>query len=435
MGAERAVESATQTRSVTVDPPVAGGAAAPVGAAGAAPAAGAAAAAPAFDPAPLVTAVDGNDGAGALRIASGAPRDAIAALTTGAKLDAFYTAITAVPLGPVSRRQLNTLYAGVDLANKLRVFGVRFRVTVSGSGATFTETELDIIYNQAVLLPPTHAEGLANFQALRRVAAGPATHSGSRVDMNALPTDGTAAEQAAEYSSTFRHEMGHAIDDAIGAPCATLRNTTAGWTRYDTTDALITAAGGYGTIPAALQPVVRTALDNYRGPGSTFNAPTSTFDATLQAAVMAAHPEVTATQSDGSDAVSQDMATLNGLNTTNLLLKVGTGSQGNNNYWRYTAWPGDGAKHFFINHWYAAGFSIAKSTFDDLVAWGNVKAAFSDKEWFAEIYAEWYNGGAHRTFPAFVTTFMESHVARFGAPAAAQQNGATRGGGNPRVPS
>ncbi|GMV39470.1 MAG: hypothetical protein AMXMBFR64_11860 [Myxococcales bacterium] len=63
-----------------------------------------------------------------------------------------------------------------------------------------------------------------------------------------------------------------------------------------------------------------------------------------------------------------------------------------------------------------------------------MKAAFSDEEWFAEVYAEWYKGGTHRTFPQFVTDFMNTHVVRFGSPAAAPAAGATGGGGNPRVP-
>lgn len=425
MGGERAQERTTEgaVHDVTPDPPgaapAAGGAAAPAGGGG--PAA-------ALDPAALTAAVNASEGPTALRLAAAAPAEAITALTAATKLDAFYTLMRATPLTAVSRTQLNALYHGVDLPNKFRTFEVRFRITVTGTGAaTFSEGELDAVYDQATVLPAAHVEGLSTFTELRRTASGPSTHSGSAVVLNQMP-------DATRYAGTFRHEVGHAIDAALGSVCNDLRTTQAGWTRYANTQAMIAAAGGYGTLAPALQPVVLKALDEYRGPGSTFSAPTPTFEATLEAAVMAAHPEVVTSSADGTDAVSQDMTTLRGLYGTNLLLRIGNMSQGDNNYWRFQNWPGDGAKHFFINHWYAAGFSISATTFQDLVAWGNVKAAFSDKEWFAEVYAEWYNGGTHRTFPAFVTTFMAAHVERFGSPATAPAAGATGASGNPRVP-
>lgn len=424
MGGERAQERTTEgaDHDVAPDPP-----AAAAGGAAAAPAPGAGAAA-ALDPEVLTAAVDANNGAKALRLAAAAPREAITALTAATKLEAFYTLMRATPLTAITRTQLNTLYHGVDLANKFRVFEVRFRITITGTGATtFTEAELNAMYDQAAVLPPAHVEGLSTFTQLRRVATGPATHSGTTVVMNQMP-------DATRYAGTFRHEIGHAIDAALGAVCTQLRTTQAGWTRYANIEAMITAAGGYGNLPPALQPVVRTALDNYRGPGRTFNSPTPTFEATLQAAVMAAHPDVVQSTADGSDAVTTDMNTLRGLYGSNLLLRIGNMSQGTNNYWRFRNWPGDGAKHFFINHWYSAAFSVASTTFQDMVAWGNVKAAFSDKEWFAEVYAEWYRGGTHRTFPQFVTDFMNTHVVRFGSPATAPAAGATGGGGNPRVP-
>ncbi|GMV39471.1 MAG: hypothetical protein AMXMBFR64_11870 [Myxococcales bacterium] len=252
------------------------------------------------------------------RLAAAAPRAAITALTAATKLDAFYTLMRATPLTAVTRTQLDPLHHGVDLANKLRVFEVRFRITVTGRGATtFTQAELDAMYDPAVL-PPAHVEGLSTFTQLRRVATGPATHSGTTVVMNQMP-------DATRYAGTFRHEVGHAIDAALGAVCNQLRTTQAGWTRYANIEAMITAAGGYGNLPPALQPVVRTALDNYRGPGRTFNAPTPTFEATLQAAVMAAHPDVVESRADGSDAVTTDMNTLRGRYGSNLLLRIGNG--------------------------------------------------------------------------------------------------------------
>jgi hypothetical protein len=54
------------------------------------------------------------------------------------------------------------------------------------------------------------------------------------------------------------------------------------------------------------------------------------------------------------------------------------------------------------------------------VAWGDTSAAFSDKEWFAEVYAEWYKngvGGDHIDFPDYVTNFFRTKVETLGQPA------------------
>jgi len=152
--------------------------------------------------------------------------------------------------------------------------------------------------------------------------------------------------------------------------------------------------------------------------------------------VAAAHPGVVKLP-DGSDDISKDLAILTPLLASNTLFKTATGSAGPNFFYSsgsQAAWPQHGGKAFFFNFYYHKAFSVATATHDDLKAWGNSAAGFSDKEWFAEVYASWYETptpGASRTFPAFVTTFMNSTVANVGAPGGGAPSG---GGGNPKVP-
>lgn len=325
------------------------------------------------------------------------------------------------PYSALTRTRLGTIYHGVGFSDKKKLFEAQYSVSLAGQAlaaggnADFTEQELDVLYEQSRNLPPAHVEGNPNFVQLLRTsgAAAEGSYGGTTINMDAM-------NNQSRYTEVFRHEVGHAVDDRLAGETQDLRINQAGWTRYAGVDEWITALGGYDTIPADLQATVRAAVQAYFGGGGTFNSPTATFEETLRAQVQAAHPGV-APAPDGSDEVSQTMTTLQGLYATNMLLKSAIASQGNTNYFRFAGWPSNGTAHFFINHWYAAGYSLSNVTHADLVSWGNVAAAFSDKEWFAEIYQTWYAngvGGAHRQFPGYVTDFFTNRVDALGAPAA-----------------
>ncbi|MEZ4269018.1 MAG: hypothetical protein R3F39_21885 [Myxococcota bacterium] len=380
----------------------------------------------------LAAAVTANKLADALTLIT---PDVAAGLTAlGTNKAAFMTMVKdAKPYTTIRRAQLTTLFNGATFDDKKSIFEARFSITISGEGSgSFTENELNTLHAQCVTLPPGHVEGLGTFTELRRslnTATAEGTHGGSTITMR-------DEADATRYSQVFRHEVGHAVDASLGGACETLRSTQAGWTRYNTVDEFIAAAGGYGTIPSGMRAVAKAALESFIAGGGPWNGPAS-FDAALEAAVMAAHPEVTATESDGSDAVSVDLAALRPLLASNTLFKTAVACQGPDFFYgnaAQAAWPQTGGKAFFFNFYYHKAFSVGQATHDDLKAWGNAAAGFSDKEWFAEIYASWYETstpGSSRTFPAFVTTFMNNTVANVGGPGAGAPSG---GGGNPKVP-
>jgi hypothetical protein len=234
------------------------------------------------------------------------------------------------------------------------------------------------------------------------------------------------------YAQVFRHEMGHAVDDKLGAPVTDLRIHQAGWTQHEGADAWIAALGGYGNIPADLQPTVRGAVQAYLGKGNVFTAPTPTFEQTLIAQLQGLHPGNEQCIEGKPNPVEDDLARLRPLYPTNFLLRVCIASQGDNNYFRFAQWPGDGARVYFLNHYYAKPYSLSVATHNHLKQWGDSSAAFSDKEWFAEIYAAWYDPAGNKpSFPAFVTSFFENVVDKMGGPDTVKPNG---GGGNPKVP-
>lgn len=416
------------TREQHPEPPVRAGATANVNQAAATQAnAQANSPAPApVDPATLTTynkdaflkAVTDRTTALAIKLAAFNPAQAMADL--GGRVDEFFGLVrNGKPYSALTRAQLNTLYQGLAFEHQKKLFEAQFNVRITGSGgASFTQDELRTLYAQARVLPPNQVEGNPSWATLLRangVAEG--SHGGSTITMG-------AQNNAARYSQVFRHEVGHAVDDRLGSRSSNLRLNEAGWHQYGTIDQWITALGGYGDIPATLQPVVRRAAQAYLGAGNTFDSPTPTFEATLLAQVRAAHPGV-AQAPDGKDDVSKDLATLRNHYGTATLLKACIASQGRTNYWRFASWPEAGGKVFFINHYYAKPYSLSSATWTNLKSWNNSAAAFSDKEWFAEIYADWYQngiGGAHTAFPDYVTNFFTTQVERLGTgatPAAA----------------
>lgn len=347
------------------------------------------------------------------------------------KADFFAVVRDGKPYSAIQRAQLQVIYRGSSLADKKSLVEAQFSIRLAAqTPQEFTEAELDTLYNQARVLPPAHVENNPSFVRLVRSqgAGAEGTHGGDTITMD-------AQHDAARYAQVFRHEVGHAVDDRIGGPAADLRLNQAGWKQYAGVDEWIGALGGFGGIPAPLQAVVKRAVQAYMGAGGTFDSPTATFEETLEQAVMAANPTVRATAQDGSDAVSQTLSTLRPLLATNTLLRACVASQGSCNYFRFQSWVNNGGKVFFINHYYGRGYSVSEATHNNLKAWGDVAAAFSDKEWFAEIYADWYQagkGGAHTAFPDFVTNFFTNVVEKLGSiDQVAQQGG---GGGHPRVP-
>ena len=243
---------------------------------------------------------------------------------------------------------------------------------------------------------------------------------------------------ASRYTGVFRHEVGHAVESALGGSANSFKQDQGGWTKYASVDTFIAAMGGYGNIPATLQPIFKDAMTRYMGSGGTFAAPTATFEETLEAAVMAANPDVIESAEDGSDAVSVAMATFKGLYDSNFPLKAMIAAQGNNNYWRFDQWQVANGKAFFPNHWYARGYSVAAATHTDLKSWPDQSAAqsaaFSDAEWFAESYSVWYGTatpGTSHSWAPFMKTYFETTVAALGAPGS--PTAPSPGGGHPKV--
>lgn len=440
MGNERTTEAARATPEVTPDPTKkteTGGAAAAGGAAGGAAAGAtgaeaktAAAPAAAVDVAKeIVKLVDANDTVGAIKMAGAEPKKALDALDAASKTATFYQLVKGGrPYGADVRGELSKVYKGSgSFDRKKAIFSARFGVTITArnAGTTFSEAELDTIHDQAALLPPAHVEGLSTFEELKRGTGG--THGGSVVTMGA---QGAGAAGAESYSKTFRHEIGHAVDAKIGGPVETLRTSTAGWKKHEDIDTVITELGGLDKVPEAHRTVVKDTFKKFTTSNKGNQAAPGKFEDMLKTAVEGANT---------GDAKKAKAAwdEVNALWGKVPVMDVAKASySGGYAHWNYQNFVVHSGRAYFCGHYYGKVMSMPTALHDDIKAWQNSSAAFSDKEWFAEVYAEWYRTktpGTGRTFPDYVTSFMKDTVAKLGEPKAAAAGGG--GGSNPKVVS
>jgi len=431
MGGERAREHEAKTPNPTVtpDPPKGGAAAAPQAAgAGAAGAAGASKSAVVSNPKQddpqllsWVKAIDAKDRSAALAQATsfcsytGSGTVAMAALDTANKSDAFYSLIkTAGPHSALDRAQMGQLYhRPIPLAHKKKLYEARFNITISGEGAaTFTEPELDTLYDQAAALPPGHVENNPRFTGLTRTADtadAEGSYGNPTINMR------NQANQAS-YAETFRHEVGHAIDDSI-PDVRDLRINQAGWSKYEAIGDFYTKVGWGNVKDAGLQTKVKTAIDTYVAGGGPWDSP-GTFEDELKKHITDATELKKVTDEFGK----------------NTILDTMRGSEGTFYFSSAVAkWPLHSGHNYFVNFYYHRVYSVAQATHTDLASRGNAAACFSDAEWFAEMYQEWYRTTPAGTgsFPAFVKTFFEKKIDPYVASAGAPAGG---GGGHPKVP-
>jgi hypothetical protein len=393
----------------------------------------------AYDKAALLYSIEKGDTTRMLWAASFEPAKALADALSDAKYIKFFDVVKATrPLTTGMRTFLKTIWDGVtSFPDKKNIFEAQFLVTISktgkaavpASGSTpaqpavaatdFTVGELDILYASCISLPPGNVEGNPNWRQLVHTTGAMAQGSFGDPAINMNSPLGTTKS----FTKTFRHEVGHAVD-ARNPKVADLRLNQAGWKEY-TVDGWIGALG-WGTIDAAVQPKVKAAVVSFLGKGKVWGPTGGTFLSHLTAAVSA-----------------DELKELQKIMTTNNLLAACVKSEGAYPWHNYQNRLVTSGAAWFINHYYPKYYSLAETTHNAIKGWGATAAAFSDKEWFAEVYADWFENGvgsppAYAGHPGYVQTFMKNEVEKFNAAApvpAAGGAGAGAGGASPEAPS
>jgi hypothetical protein len=264
---------------------------------------------------------------------------------------------------------------GVDDAKKL--FEIRFNHAATDGSAAWTMDNLKVVWQQLDLLPESDvskATVLTTFEAIAGGGGfGPSWEAPDTINSIQLGQD--TGGDVVQLEHTVRHEVGHGVHAEIPGPINDwLQKDMAFW--FVGFDDFVTALGGYpatfnapghGAVPvdAAWQGYLLSLVEGYTGSGS-WDPAKATPDAGADPNGQAAWAAMPAGVKNGC---AQSVS-----------------------YW-YSNWENfakKGNTRYFLNHWYHRAFSIGPVAAEAIRATGDDYTAMSEKEFFANCYAEYF---------------------------------------------
>ncbi|MGG5819335.1 CpXC domain-containing protein [Falsiroseomonas sp. HW251] len=213
-------------------------------------------------------------------------------------------------------------------------------------------------------LPDSNVEGNTRIQEIRLDVGA----DGGLYDPTAsIISIGSAELQTRErFEDVVRHEVGHAVHEQNKARVNPWLASKFGWQTFERTnagvDAWVSLMGGWGNMPMSQRAEVRAALGLALGSGQRWE-PAGT------PSLPSGHP-------------------WNGPEFGPRLAYQKTGA-----YWyqNVRTWYRFGGKAFFLNYWYATLIAVDTDTLDLIERMPSNYAAMSHFEFFAELYALYYD--------------------------------------------
>jgi hypothetical protein len=281
---------------------------------------------------------------------------------------------------PANMRQfLYTLIerGAVELAEARQLFEVRFRHPLRGSGAGVTAADWDmaklkILWRQLDALPDADVSENQIWGAMTAIAGSGGFYKGSHIEI------GVGAGEA-KMTHTVRHEIGHGVHAQLqGTVDAWLQGSIDFWTTDWAT--WISDLGGFpdkyqhpseGEKPFddTAKQAVRGMIESFTNRGNwgpTRNAP-DTGKSALEQAYWAAMPAAV------QNACAQST------------------SRWYNNWSNFQQANG---RSYFLNHWYKTPYRFGGTAATAIAATGDNYSAMSEKEFFANCYAEYFEDPA-----------------------------------------
>jgi hypothetical protein len=281
---------------------------------------------------------------------------------------------------PANMRQfLYTLIerAAVELPEARQLFEVRFRHSLAGSGSGVTAADWDmdklkLLWRQLDALPDADVSENQVWGAMTAIAGSGGFYKGSHIEI------GVQASEA-KMTHTVRHEIGHGVHDQLsGTANAWLQGSIDFWTTdWDT---WISDLGGFpdkyqhpseGEKPFddTAKQAVRGMIESFtnRGNWGPTRAAPDTGKSALEQAYWAAMPD----------------AVKNGCTQSK--------SRWYNNWSNFQQANG---RSYFLNHWYHTPYRFGATAATAIGATGDNYTAMSEKEFFANCYAEYFEDPA-----------------------------------------
>ena len=285
------------------------------------------------------------------------------------------------------------------------LFKPRFNHAIQDVGSTWTSDVLRTMWRQLALLPDkdvTLSTAITTFDAISGGGAfGPSWEAPDTINTVQIGQDIGGDHERLEH--TVRHEIGHGVHTELAPTVNTwLQNDMQFW--FTDFDAWINDLGGYPsdfTNSAGTKVTIDDAWKNWLREvivGFTGSASWSPTRAT---------PE---------DGLTPDGA----LAWAAMPAKVRNACAQSTTQWynNYENFQKNGDKHYFLNHWYHRPFTIGPTAFNAIKSTNDTYTAMSEKEFFANCYAEYFENpeGARDhtkwggTLPSSIKSFFKTCI-------------------------
>lgn len=318
----------------------------------------------------------------------------------------------AASLSSGAKADLQTLF---DYAKQVKneaaqdkLLEVRYGVTLEDEWATNRNTtDIDTIWNLLRNVPPNNIEGNVHLKEIDLVRGGGGTYQWSGV----IQIGSAELAQKERFEDVLRHEVGHAVHADKTALVDPWLQSEFGWQRFQPKaadiDAWVALMGGWtawGPVTASQRVEMTNALVQALGNGASWDPGT-------RPSFPANHP----------------------WNRPNFGPRLAVEGSLANWYDSNDRWYRAKGLAFVLNYWYAELLVVKASTLDLIRQMPDNYAAMSHFEFFAELYALYYDADDpdRQRIPKKVATWLDSHIGKPVPAAPAAGKKAPAGGKTP----
>lgn len=268
------------------------------------------------------------------------------------------------------------------------LFEVRFGFELEDEWARNRRADdIDTIWDLLEALPPSNVEGNSRIEDLQLEKGEEGAWYGNDV----IAIGEKELRERESFEDVLRHEVGHAVHEQRAAIIDPWLEQRFGWRKFDTSvagiDGWVRLMGGWRGLPEDEQAHVRQLLRQALGGGESW------------VAGKAPDPP------DGQPWWGKTFGP-----------RLAYEKTGDDWYLNHAQWYRYRGRAFFLNYWYAQLMVVDAKTLDLVAKMPDAYAAMSHFEFFAELYALYYDvdDPKRKAIPPDVRRWLDQHVGRPG---------------------